>query len=251
MVAVRAACCLALAPCLVLTGCLVSFEDYPVGPLGSADAGAPATGGAASETGGASGADAAASTLLIDDFEDGNSQVLLNAGRNGYWFTANDGTGMQSPDPHADALPELLSPPRGMSTRALHTSGSGFSVWGALVGANFVAVGMTAMPYSISAYQGVTFTAKLGRVGVTAKARLSITNYDTLYGCTTCDDHFGATVTFSDAFQTIQVPFASLKQTGFGKPLLPTFATDRAYSLQFSWAKAETFDVWIDDVSFY
>jgi hypothetical protein len=251
MVAVHAACCLALAPCLVLTGCLVSFEDYPVGPLGSGGASALATGGASSEAGGASGANTGASTLLIDDFEDGNSQVLLNAGRNGYWFTANDGTGMQSPDPHADALPELLSPPRGMSTRALHTSGSGFSVWGALVGANFVAVGMTAMPYSISAYQGVTFTAKLGRVGVTAKARLAITNYDTLYGCTTCDDHFGATVTFSDVFQTIQVPFASLKQTGFGKPLLQTFDTDRTYTLQFSWAKAETFDVWIDDVSFY
>jgi hypothetical protein len=251
MLAVRTACCLALAPCLVLTGCLVSFEDYPVGPLGSIDAGSLAMAGAASETGGTGGANSGASTLLLDDFEDGNSQVLLNAGRDGYWFTANDGTGVQSPDPHADALPELLNPPRGMSTRALHTSGSGFSIWGALVGANFVSVGMTAMPYSISPYQGVTFTAKLGRAGVTAKSWLAITNYDTLYGCTTCDDHFGATVTFSDVFQTIQVPFASLKQTGFGKPLLPKFDTDRTYTLQFSWAKAETFDVWIDDVSFY
>ncbi len=200
---------------------------------------------------GMAGSGASASTLLIDDFEDGNNQVSLVAGRNGYWFTSNDGTGQQTPDPHAPALPELLAPPRGASKRAMHTTGSGFSVWGALLGANFVAVGPTAMPYDISAYRGISFLAKLGKVGVTDEARLSITNYDTLYGCTVCDDHFGANVTFTDAFQTIQVPFASLKQTGFGRPVLTTFDTTRAYALQISWANAETFDVWIDDITFY
>ncbi len=248
-VVARTAPALVLSSCLILTGCLVSFEDFPVGDLGSSGAGASASAGATSS--GLAGSGASASTLLIDDFEDGNNQVSLIAGRNGYWFTSNDGTGQQSPDPHAEALPTLLVPPRGESTRALHTTGSGFTVWGALVGANFVATGPAAMPYNISAYRGISFVAKLGKVGVTDNARLSITNYDTLYGCMVCDDHFGASVTFTDVFQTIQVPFASLKQTGFGKPLLPTFDTTRAYALQIGWAKAEAFDVWIDDVTFY
>jgi hypothetical protein len=201
----------------------------------------------------AGGVASAGSELSIDDFEDGDSQVALIAGRNGSWFAANDGSlqAQQAPDPFTPCLPSLLVPPRGTSERALHTSGSGFNAWGALVGVNFLAMGMTAMPYDISAYQGLTFTAKIGKTGAAKQVRVAIRNHDTLYGCMSCGDHFGAMATFGETFQTITVPFSSLKQQGWGKPLAPVFDTTRAYAVTFTWAGHQTFDAWIDDLSFY
>jgi Carbohydrate binding domain (family 11) len=264
---------------LSLSGCLVAFEDYPLGlgasgsrAAGGSDSGASLSGGTLGDSGSSSvGGDSAlggAATggvpqggagsammppdaLLIDDFEDGDSQVALVAGRNGSWFAFNDGTGQQSPDPHADMLPALLTPSLGPSTRAMHSSGSGFKDWGATVGANFVVTGTTPLPYSISAHQGLTFSAKIGKPGSATQVRVSIKDYDTLHGCTSCGDHFGATVNLGDTFQTVQVPFASLKQQGWGKPQVPKFDPERAYAVVFGWGKDQTFDIWIDDLSFY
>ena len=332
MLAFRTASGLSLVSCLSLTGCLVSFEDYPLNALGHGGSSASASG---SDAGGTSGGDAAGdsgpggsaagdlalggsatggtatggsasggdamggdatggsatggsatggsatggdttggagtggapeggspaggagggmmppSDLLIDDFEDGDSQIALLAGRNGSWFVSNDGSGQQTPDPRAACLPSLLSPSRGASTMALHTTGSGFYNWGAMVGANFLVSGMTVLPYDISTHLGVTFTAKIGRPTSVKQVRVSIRNYDTLYGCTVCGDPFGASATISDTFQTIQLPFASMKQQGFGKPQLANFDTKRTYAVTFAWGAHETFDVWIDDVGFY
>ncbi len=296
MFAFRTASAVSLVACLSLTGCLVSFEDYPLSALGGASAsasgsdaggasggeaagdsgpggsaagdlalGGSATGGDSSTGGAGSGGEPAGgsaaggtggssmppSDLLIDDFEDGNSQVVLVAGRNGSWFVSNDGTAQQTPAPAEPTLPSLLSPPSGASTRALHTTGSGFYIWGAMVGANFVVTGATAMPYDISTHQGLTFTAKIGKPWSVKQVRVSIRNYDTLYACTTCGDHFGATATMSDTFATIVVPFSSFKQQGWGRPLVASFATNKTYAVTFLWAAHQTFDVWIDDVAFY
>jgi hypothetical protein len=321
MLALRTSSALSLVTALSLTGCLVSFEDYPLSALGSggsrasesgSDAGGASagiaagdsgpggsaagdlalggsasggaamggsatggdtTGGAAmggsaaggdaggagmggapaggSAAGGAGGAVMPPSDLLIDDFEDGDNLIVPVAGRNGAWFVSNDGSSQQTPDPKMACLPSLLNPPRAASTMALHTTGANFTTWGAMVGANFVVNGITVQPYDISAHLGVTFTAKIGKATSVKQVRVSIRNYDTLYGCTVCGDPFGATATMSDTFTTIQVPFASMKQQGFGKPQLPNFDTKRTYAITFSWAAHQTFDVWIDDVAFY
>jgi hypothetical protein len=194
---------------------------------------------------------AAISDLLIDDFEDGDAQIALVAGRNGSWFSANDGSGQQSPAPNAATLPTLLSPARGTSTLALHTSGSGFTGWGALVGANFAVNGTTALAYDISAQQGLSFWAKLGKATSVKQVRVSIRDYDTLYGCTTCGDHFGITATLTDTFQSIQVPFSSMTQLGWGRPKAAAFDPKRTYAVTFVWSPYQSFDVWIDDLTFY
>jgi hypothetical protein len=260
--------------CLSMSGCLVSFEDYPLASSGSggslglasasgSDAGGASFGGTSagdSAMGGTANAGSSAgfvsdpgSELSIDDFEDGDSQVTLVAGRNGSWFVANDGSqqAQQTPDPSDACLPSLLMPPRGMSERALHTYGSGFDAWGALVGVNFLAMGTTVMPYDISAYRGLTFAAKIGKIGATKQVRIAIRNHDTLYGCTNCGDHFGVVATFGETFQTITVPFSSLKQQGWGRPVVSAFDTERTYAVTFTWAGHQNFDAWIDDLSFY
>jgi hypothetical protein len=190
------------------------------------------------------------SDLMIDDFEDDDSQILLNAGRNGSWFVLNDMAGVQTPAAHGEFC-SLLTPARGASTRALHTTGSGFKTWGALVGADFVVNGTAAAAYDISAYQGVTFWAKLGKASATKGMRVSIRTYETVYACTSCGDHFGSVATLSDTFQSFQLPFSDMKQAGWGKPQVATFDLARAYAVIFGWGVDEPFDAWIDDLSFY
>jgi hypothetical protein len=278
--ALRTISALAFAICLPLTGCLVSFEDYPVGTLGgpngshggSSDLGgssaagglsaggldAPALDAGGANAGGTSqggsdtvgSAGAPASGLMIDDFEDDDSQVLLNAGRDGSWFVLNDMAGQQTPTAYGDFC-SLLIPARGTSTRALHTSGSGFTVWGALVGANFAVNGAVAAAYDISAHQGVTFWAKLGKASATKDMRVSIRTYETVYACSSCGDHFGSVAALSDTFQSFQLPFSSMNQVGWGKPQVTTFDLARAYAVIFGWGVDQPFDAWIDDVSFY
>ncbi|HEY4103021.1 MAG TPA: hypothetical protein VGM44_03985 [Polyangiaceae bacterium] len=269
---------------LPLGGCFVSFQDYPLATGGSSgtnvvtanagdsssagstrggsdsgggdqggssvDGGTEQGGTAGSSAGGAGGVDTA-SIDLIDDFEDGDAQLSLVGGRDGSWFITNDGHGQQTPLPNGPTLPSLLMPPRGMSTRAMHTTGSGFSVWGAALGVNFLS-GMAPPPYDVSMYQGLTFALKLGKPTAVKPMRVAVSDYDTTYGCRTCGDHFGSSVNAGDEFTIIQLPFSSFKQLGFGTaPPSHAFDPKRTYTVYFSWTQNQTFDVWIDDLSFY
>jgi len=201
---------------------------------------------------GSGGAGTRPDMLLIDDFEDGDSQLLPNAGRNGAWFASNDGSSQQIPSPSGDFLPSLLSPARPGSMRALHTTGANFTTWGALIGANFVINGGAPEAYDISAHTGITFSARLGKTTAAKMVRVMISNADTTTtpGCLACGDHFGTAVYLGDMFQTFRLPFAMFKQQGWGKQF-PTFDTTKTFTLGFLWGARQTFDVWIDDVAFY
>jgi hypothetical protein len=215
-----------------------------IGVSGTAGAGA----GGAAGMGGTSGVDP---TLLIDDFEDGNNQLALIDGRDGPWFEANDGRGMQAPDPRAQVLPVLLMPPHGTSMRGMHTSGAGFTLWGAYLAVHFVSNGQTGVPYDISNHSGVTFSAKLGNGMVTPHVRFEISETGTSVNCTTCGDHFGSQVALTMDWQTVTVPFSSLSQIGYGRPVQTAFDPTQALGLYFDWAANENFDFWLDDVWFY
>jgi len=77
---------------------------------------------------------------LIDDFEDGDNQTTLEAGRDGYWYTAHDSLGS-----------EYTIPAQGFSTAeggadgsamAIHIKGKtgsgGDQAWGIELGMNFL-----------------------------------------------------------------------------------------------------------------
>src|SRR6478609_5002705 len=184
-----------LAPLALLSGCLVSFNDYPVGDLGSKGASAGSSGtdavaGSTAETGGsggslqlsggtgavaaggteiagsaatggggttgdstaggptdAGGAAAEVDPNLIDDFEDGDDEILEQQGRKGAWFVQNDGSGAQTPEASARALPSDFMLARSGSTRGMHTSGGPFAMWGALIGTSLASNGADEAPY--------------------------------------------------------------------------------------------------------
>jgi hypothetical protein len=70
-------------------------------------------------------------------------------------------------------------------------------------------------------------------------------------GCTVCNDHFGVDVPLTTKWVQITVPFSTLKQTGVGKPPLPTPDLAHTTSLQLAFPANTSFDLWVDDVELY
>ena len=70
-------------------------------------------------------------------------------------------------------------------------------------------------------------------------------------GPTACYDHFGAPLTkLSTTWQQYKIPFQALSQEGFGIPR-QSLDTSSLYDIEFSLPLGTTFDLWIDDISFY
>ncbi len=280
---------------LALPGCLVSFNDYPLGDpqdapsstggksstSGASSGGKVATGGAggASGRGGASsggtsvlptsgsstagdndagspepgtgGSATVPNPLLIDDFEDGNAAILAQQGRSGSWYVANDGKGMQTPP--ASLSPSPLEPPRAASPHGAHTFGGPFLTWGALIGTTFASSGNTGIAYDVSGYQGVRFWVRYGGAlpNPAKQVRFSLRTPATIMGCTVCGDHFGAAIPLTAQWVQVEVPFATLKQSGYGRPVLGTPDLKHAMGMELLFPANVAFDLWIDDVEFY
>lgn len=265
---------------LVLTSCVVSFDDYPVGELSTpAEAGGagglgtagkggvkngsggdgdshgddePTDGGddPTNGEGGAGGAPSGTVELdpdLIDDFEDGDGKILPNDGRSGSWYVSNDGTGMQAPK--GDVKPEPLMPERDGSERALHTSGRNFRIWGAVLGANLRAEGNSNQPYDASRYTGVRFWARSGD-GMKRSAYLSLPTSETTR-CPGCRDHFGTKFEYEREWKEFRLPFSEMKQRGVVGMPRPKFDARQIVAIEFTFDVNVEFDLWIDDIGFY
>lgn len=263
---------------LALPGCLVSFNDYPLGDpklgaSGDADrGGAAGTGsvlpkGGSASTGGSTAAGSSGeagapdvtapgdASLLIDDFEDGDADILRQRGRTGSWYVANDRGGMQTPADGMPLVPSLLVPARGASAYGAHTFGGPFPTWGALIGAPFVANGPSGNPYDLSAYQGVRLWIRSAATGTAAakQVRFSLRTPATVPGggCSVCNDHFSVVIPLTAKWEQIELPFASLKQAGYGRPLLASPDLAHALGVELIFAANVSFDVWLDDVELY
>jgi hypothetical protein len=266
---------------LALPGCLVSFNDYPLGDpqaeavssgtagaggsagarpgggsAGARPGGGSATGGSA--TGGRSDASSPAmlvSPLVVDDFEDGNAAILEHQGRSGAWYVANDGRAMQTPREGMLLLPSSLDPPRGGSAHGAHTFGGPFPTWGALIGIPFASSGSQQAAYDLSGYEGVRLWVRSGTMapGAATKVRFNLRTPATIVGsgCTLCGDHFGADVPLTSQWVRVDVPLASLKQVGFGQPMLTTPDLTHAMGIDLLFVSGVSFDLWIDDVELY
>jgi hypothetical protein len=260
----------ALLPWL-LPGCLVSFNDYPLGDIeagaGTTSAGGGAAGGGRggaesaspgggepSDEGGASGA-LGAGENMIDDFQDGNQAILEQQGRKGVWYVANDGMGMQTPSADQPLVPSLLSPARGSSTRAIHTFGGPFPTW-ALIGTSLAMSGERGAEYDLSGFQGMRLWVRSGSMlaGSAKYVRLNLPTPGTNAGsgsCTVCNDHFGFDIPLTSQWAQVEVPFSSLAQQGYGRPALASPELEHVTSLQLGFGSNVAFDLWVDDIELY
>jgi len=269
-----------VVPFWLVGGCAISFKDYPLGELHPAESGTGAGGaggsitntrGGTSPSGGSSNGAGTTGTdpntgepggagdapnenpNLIDDFEDGDDLIARVGGRNGTWYTVNDGTGMQTPRPDQRCLPSLLMTPHDGSSRALHTFGSSFQNW-ALIGTTLQTVGGPPQPYDLSRFTGIRFWVRGGSSMASAKqVRLNLPTAATRPGgvCTMCNDHFGTDVSFTSKWTQVDVPFDSLKQQGFGMPRPSSPDLKQVFAIELLFSKGVSFDLWLDDIVLY
>lgn len=213
--------------------------------------GGTATGGTSgSGTGGSSGT--ATVTILpanlIDNMENNTGSILSLGGRVGAWYTYNDQTttGTQSPAMGSSFLPEAGGINGG---HAAHTSGSGFTTWGAGMGFDLNNTGTTKGIYDASAFQGIAFWAKGTpfRVKVLIASTTPVAEGGTCQ--TNCGDDFGIAIAATSSFQQFPVKFSSLTQEHWGAPA--TFDATQMIGVQFQVPSGTTFDFWVDDIGFY
>jgi hypothetical protein len=172
---------------------------------------------------------AAIDDTLIDDFEDGDGRIATIGGRNGTWFTFNDGTGTQTPPPGTPFVPEVDP----NANFILRSTGAGFALsngspnFGAGVQTELFDdpnLG-TPLPYNASGYTGVTFTYTFTTSSffffpppLRFNVPTSATTPPEFGGTCTggCFDDFGFALFPTSFPQTITIPFSQLAQQGFG-----------------------------------
>jgi hypothetical protein len=184
---------------------------------------------------------------VVDDMNDGDSFILFTNGRAGAWTTYHD---VQTPN--GKIFPDgLLSMSyttdvcHGYAARVVGGPYTLFAGFSAGVGG----------PYNASGYTGLSFWAMSSTA---TTLRVAFPDIDTdpagarcdpSGGSTGCYDHWGTYVTVSAGWTKIVVPFANLRQDGWGN-LARTFRADTLFSIQFNIAAPQSvFDVWVDDVA--
>jgi len=189
---------------------------------------------------------------MIDDFADGNSAIIDEGGRSGYWYSGNDGTdGEQSP---AEDESELLVQDGGPAEdHKLVYSGSGFSDWGSYVG---VALDDSGGAYSLADFTGVAFLArgsgdahfKVNTTDVTDSAGggTCVANADEGIGCNIGHEFL---IELTDEWTQFVVPFAMLEQPEWGNA--SDFDPANVLSLQWSFDADVTFELQLDEVGLY
>lgn len=193
-------------------------------------------------------------TSVIDDMETAGG-IKKVCGRQGFWYTYNDATvgGTQLPSAGSAFAYEAIVGGRGTSVMAAHTSGSGFTTWGAGMAFDVNDAGGASKkaPYNASAYKGITFFAK---ATTTLSVRVNVSTSPTEEGfgtCVTgkCSDHFGKTITLSTTWTAFTLDFSTLTQLGWGTPA-GSFDASKVIAVQFQVDKSTAFDFWVDDAAF-
>ncbi|MEP6652226.1 MAG: hypothetical protein ABJA82_02645 [Myxococcales bacterium] len=186
--------------------------------------------------------------FTIDDMEDRDEVICQRFGRTGQWFDFGDGspTGELTPSSNGAFTPERIpGGSRGTSLYASHFSGSGFTIFGAIMGFDLNG-GQT---YDVGGLGGVTFWMKSNTpVSIDMPTEETVPRTEGGQCENGCNDHFSFKITAPAAgWARYDVPFNAL-QGGGG---LATWNPRHLYGVNFSVPPGAPFDVWIDDVSFY
>jgi hypothetical protein len=189
----------------------------------------------------------------IDDFEDGNTAVFAELGREGFWGLGHD-------DTSGVALPagEFMPAEGGVngSRLAAHVSASGYSDWGALfsTGLTYLSDGVRCA-YDASNFAGLRFYVHgSGRLRVSMAIPAT---QDKEFGgaCDAdkgmiCYDTHSADLLLSPEWKLYEMPWSHFLQRGFGTPA--AFRPDQVLTVQFNLDTAALpVELWLDDVSFW
>jgi hypothetical protein len=191
----------------------------------------------------------AADDGAVDDFEDGNNQINLEAGREGYWYQAKDDNG-------SSIGPSPFNPSDGGgsgSEMSMHVTGTTVAgdpatgTWGAEFGFQFLAKGA----YDASKYVGIGFRAKVAP-GAGRSVRLNVGDINTHKDgniCRTCWNHFGKPLAPTTEWKEYRILFTDLRQEeNWGDPRPPAITPNKLWNVEFKFGPGQTVDFWLDDV---
>ena len=141
-----------------------------------------------------------------------------------------------------------IVPARGGSQGALHTTGTGFTMYGGGFGVVLVPQGLYSLPVDASAYRGITFWAK----GTTASGLLTLelSTAETVPNCgycTNCYDNFKKSVALTADWTQYTINWSEVVQAGYG---VPQVAFNPAHLTNINFITPTSWDFWIDDPSF-
>lgn len=197
-------------------------------------------------------------SVLIDDMEDGNTEVTLPDGSStihGDWYLYFDPQAEPkavitappngNPDKPNPALYQRLPEARGDSHVGVHFAGKGFRVAGAEIGIEGAA-------WDASAFKGMTFWAQTSTPECKYILAIDDKNTEPQAGvCTVCLDPPARPLTLSSNWTQYTIPFDSLHQQGYGMPPETALYTKALYVIIFHVDPGCAFDLWLDDISLY
>ena len=182
---------------------------------------------------------------LIDDFEADTGNICRDSGRVGHWFSYHDSASTFFPT-GTPSLPSLLPTPRGTSQRALHINGTDVQYAGIGCSINDVPT----KTYDATAYTGVRFyimgTAAAPLVVVQTRSTESATyGGDCTLATLGCVGNSAPIPGLQASDWTlVTMPFSALAGG------TAAFNAGDVWSIEFQ-PGIGSFDLWIDDLSFY
>jgi hypothetical protein len=189
-------------------------------------------------------------SLLIEDAEDGDGQIITKAGRGGYVYTYKDEVG-STVEPSGNFSPE--SGGAEGSSYALRMHGKLASSGDLYVGMGF-GFNDPESAYNAAAYKGIAFYAKHGPDSAPF-VRVKVPDINTHPKgkvCKECYNDFGFDVPLSPEWKRFIVPFSALTQEqGWGDPQPQEVDPAQLFGIQWQVSQADSpFDIWLDDVAF-
>lgn len=182
--------------------------------------------------------------LLIDDFEDGNADIMAVDGRSGGWFLSTDGTATATSTPAKGAVTPVDG---GKTGKGLHLTGMGFSSWGVSLGAAIA--NNTTGCYDASKMTGLTVDLK-----GTGKVYVSVLTAAVRDAAEGMRNHYKKEVTLTADWTSVTIAFSELAQLGGWGTMVP-FEAGKIYGIDISPVQATApattdYDYWIDNLSF-
>lgn len=193
-------------------------------------------------------------TELVDDFDDGDSQIPEVGGRDGQWFSLNDGSGgFQSPG--ISGWNGLIMKPvnEDEENRALHYIGADFTGTGKGDGWHLFGTQLAAgTPYDLSAFDGISFWVRTDcEIPAAEQAALRVAISDSQSeGSAGAVDHSGTSIDMelSTEWKQLKLPFDNFTRR-FGSSAI--FEQEGGITIYFSPSTEGTLDIWIDDLVLY
>lgn len=205
---------------------------------GGAGTGGTGAGSTAAGHGGAVATGGSTADLVIDDFEDGDGVSLLTS----VWYEYTDvdnggGSTLTIPGATSDAFSMTGEGFQSMRSLAVeYTFDRGALTYDPYVGFG-VALGSSAAPRDLSAYEGLAYTYRGGAHSVRIET-FDVKDYD----------YFGVAMPASAAWRTVTLPFSVFQQEGWGDPVSFDRSNIGALSFHVRGTDGTTGQLQIDDL---